>query len=48
MPRFYYRKEIRRSIRKHYAIPDLGQMLRDTIQLVEHEFNVADYLCVLW
>ena len=48
MPRFYYRKQIRRAIRKHCTIPDIGQMLRGAIQLVEHQFGVADYLCVLW
>ena len=48
MPRFYYRKQIRRAIRRHHTIPDMGQMLRTAIQLVAHEFGVTDYLCVLW
>ena len=47
MPKFYYRKEIRRAIRRHCTIPNIGQMLSTAIQLVEHEFGVADYLCIL-
>lgn len=47
MPRYYYRKEIKRSIRKHSTIPEIGKMLRDTVGLVADEFGVDDYICVL-
>ena len=47
MPKFYYRKEIKRAIKKYYTIPDVGEMLRDAVSLVEGQFGVADYLCVL-
>lgn len=47
MPRFYYRREIKRSILKHLSIADIGKMVRNAVLLVDHKFGVEDYICIL-
>ena len=46
MPRFFYRMQIRRAIRKYYTIPDIDQMLRHATWLGAHEFGARRIIFV--